>query len=169
MGHQPERAGVGERTPQPHLVALYVAWAGVLSAWGGIERAPVFAPVITSRTRTGLACEMELKIAAIILVLSVAFCAPSSHAKPISLVERCWCRSTVNTVSQRNIRELRFLHTPNCAFQVIAKLKNNKEVCINPETKWLQQYIKNAINKMKKVKEQQLPLQLSCLSSPPPL
>ena len=28
-----------------------------------------------------------------------------------------------------------------------AKLKNNKEVCINPETKWLQQYLKNAINK----------------------
>lgn len=28
-----------------------------------------------------------------------------------------------------------------------AKLKNNREVCINPETKWLQQYLKNAINK----------------------
>ncbi|KAG7266943.1 hypothetical protein CRUP_019861, partial [Coryphaenoides rupestris] len=27
-----------------------------------------------------------------------------------------------------------------------AKLKNNREVCINPETKWLQQYLKNAIN-----------------------
>ncbi|KAF3844140.1 hypothetical protein F7725_016188 [Dissostichus mawsoni] len=31
-----------------------------------------------------------------------------------------------------------------------AKLKNNREVCINPETKWLQQYLKNAINKVKK-------------------
>ncbi len=28
-----------------------------------------------------------------------------------------------------------------------AKLKSNREVCINPETKWLQQYLKNAINK----------------------
>uniref|UniRef100_A0A3Q1JEP7 Stromal cell-derived factor 1 n=1 Tax=Anabas testudineus TaxID=64144 RepID=A0A3Q1JEP7_ANATE len=68
-------------------------------------------------------------------------------AKPISLVERCWCRSTLNTVPQRSIKELKFLHTPNCPFQVIAKLKSNREVCINPETKWLQQYLKNAINK----------------------
>uniref|UniRef100_A0AAQ6IN86 Chemokine (C-X-C motif) ligand 12b (stromal cell-derived factor 1) n=1 Tax=Anabas testudineus TaxID=64144 RepID=A0AAQ6IN86_ANATE len=65
---------------------------------------------------------------------------------PISLVERCWCRSTLNTVPQRSIKELKFLHTPNCPFQVIAKLKSNREVCINPETKWLQQYLKNAIN-----------------------
>lgn len=43
----------------------------------------------------------------------------SSPAKPISLVERCWCRSTVNTVPQRSIRELKFLHTPNCPFQVM--------------------------------------------------
>lgn len=28
-----------------------------------------------------------------------------------------------------------------------AKLKNHKEICINPETKWLQQYLKNALNK----------------------
>lgn len=40
-------------------------------------------------------------------------------AKPISLVERCWCRSTLNTVPQRSIRELKFLHTPNCPFQVM--------------------------------------------------
>uniref|UniRef100_A0A3Q4G4U1 Stromal cell-derived factor 1 n=1 Tax=Neolamprologus brichardi TaxID=32507 RepID=A0A3Q4G4U1_NEOBR len=75
---------------------------------------------------------------------------PLFVAKPISLVERCWCRSTLNTVPQRSIKELKFLHTPNCPFQVIAKLKSNREVCINPETKWLQQYLKNAINKVKK-------------------
>ncbi|KAG7266939.1 hypothetical protein CRUP_019857 [Coryphaenoides rupestris] len=40
-------------------------------------------------------------------------------AKPISLVERCWCRSTRNTVPQRSIKELKFLHTPNCPFQVM--------------------------------------------------
>lgn len=40
-------------------------------------------------------------------------------AKPISLVERCWCRSTLNTVPQRSIKELKFLHTPNCPFQVM--------------------------------------------------
>uniref|UniRef100_A0A8B9LF64 Chemokine interleukin-8-like domain-containing protein n=1 Tax=Astyanax mexicanus TaxID=7994 RepID=A0A8B9LF64_ASTMX len=30
---------------------------------------------------------------------------------------------------------------------IVAKLKNAKEVCINPETKWLQQYLKNALEK----------------------
>nr|XP_046209479.1 stromal cell-derived factor 1-like isoform X1 [Oncorhynchus gorbuscha]XP_046209480.1 stromal cell-derived factor 1-like isoform X1 [Oncorhynchus gorbuscha]XP_046209482.1 stromal cell-derived factor 1-like isoform X1 [Oncorhynchus gorbuscha] len=92
------------------------------------------------------------------LCIQVEACYQQEHGalcvtKPISLVERCWCRSTVNTVPQRNIRELKFLHTPNCPFQVIAKLKNHKEVCINPETKWLQQYLKNALNKMKTSKQ----------------
>ncbi|KAG7236351.1 hypothetical protein INR49_001048, partial [Caranx melampygus] len=71
-------------------------------------------------------------------------------AKPISLVERCYCRSTVNNLPRGYIRELRFIHTPNCPFQVIAKLKTNKEVCLNPEIRWLQQYLKNAINKQHK-------------------
>ncbi|KAK2919208.1 hypothetical protein Q8A73_003579 [Channa argus] len=93
---------------------------------------------------------MDVKLLALMAVLAVATHAPTSNAKPISLVERCWCRSTLNTVPQRSIKELKFLHTPNCPFQVIAKLKNNREVCINPETKWLQQYLKNAINKVKK-------------------
>ncbi|CAB1344468.1 unnamed protein product, partial [Coregonus sp. 'balchen'] len=76
-------------------------------------------------------------------------CSPhhSLSAKPISLVERCWCRSTLNTVPQRSIRELKFLHTPNCPFQVIAKLKNNREVCINPETKWLQTSPEDVLSK----------------------
>ncbi|XP_014009847.1 stromal cell-derived factor 1 [Salmo salar] len=96
---------------------------------------------------------MDLKLLAVMSVLAVATYIPFAQAKPISMMERCWCRSTVNTVPQRNIRELKFLHTPNCPFQVIAKLKNHKEVCINPETKWLQQYLKNALNKMKKAKQ----------------
>ncbi|XP_016430052.1 stromal cell-derived factor 1-like [Sinocyclocheilus rhinocerous] len=98
---------------------------------------------------------MDLKLIVIFALVVVVIHAPVSSAKPISLVERCWCRSTVNTVPQRSIRELKFLHTPNCPFQVIAKLKNNKEVCINPETKWLQQYLRNAMNKMKKAQQQQ--------------
>lgn len=43
----------------------------------------------------------------------------SSSAKPISLVERCYCRSTVNNLPKGYIRELRFIHTPNCPFQVM--------------------------------------------------
>ncbi|KAK2907118.1 hypothetical protein Q8A67_006103 [Cirrhinus molitorella] len=93
---------------------------------------------------------MDCKVLALVALLTVAIWSPETDAKPISLVERCWCRSTLNTVPQRSIREIKFLHTPSCPFQVIAKLKNNREVCINPKTKWLQQYLKNAISKIKK-------------------
>ncbi|XP_066510680.1 stromal cell-derived factor 1-like [Hoplias malabaricus] len=93
---------------------------------------------------------MDVKVLVVMVFLTVALWKPEIEAKPISLVERCWCRITSNTVPQRSIREIKFLHTPNCPFQVIAKLKNNREVCINPKTKWLQQYLKNTINKIKK-------------------
>lgn len=90
---------------------------------------------------------------AVVAALMLVTHAPPSEGKPLSLVERCYCRSTVNTLPKGYIRELRFIQTPNCPFQVIAKLKSNKEVCLNPEIRWLQQYLKNAINKMKKSKQ----------------
>ncbi|KAK0137945.1 Stromal cell-derived factor 1 [Merluccius polli] len=68
--------------------------------------------------------------------------------KPISLVERCYCRSTVNSLPRGIIRELRFIQSPNCPFQVIAKLKTNKEVCVDPDMPWLQHYLKNAIRRL---------------------
>lgn len=34
-------------------------------------------------------------------------------------MERCYCRSTVNSLPRGYIRELRFIHTPNCPFQVM--------------------------------------------------
>ncbi|XP_077469311.1 chemokine (C-X-C motif) ligand 12a (stromal cell-derived factor 1) [Stigmatopora argus] len=95
---------------------------------------------------------MDVKLLAVATALILLTYAPPLQAKPISLVERCYCRSTVNSLPRGYIRELRFIHTPNCPFQVIAKLKTNKEVCVNPEIRWLQQYLKNAINKMKKSK-----------------
>ncbi|XP_077351288.1 chemokine (C-X-C motif) ligand 12a (stromal cell-derived factor 1) [Festucalex cinctus] len=96
---------------------------------------------------------MDVKLLAVVAVLTLVANVSVSQAKPISLVERCYCRSTVNSLPRGYIRELRFIHTPNCPFQVIAKLKTNKEVCVNPEIRWLQQYLKNAINKMKKSKK----------------
>ncbi|XP_023139475.1 chemokine (C-X-C motif) ligand 12a (stromal cell-derived factor 1) [Amphiprion ocellaris] len=96
---------------------------------------------------------MDAKLLAAVAALMVLIFVSPSQAKPISLVERCYCRSTVNSVPRGYIRELRFIHTPNCPFQVIAKLKTNKEVCLNPEIRWMQQYLKNAINKMKKSKQ----------------
>ncbi|XP_028324677.1 chemokine (C-X-C motif) ligand 12a (stromal cell-derived factor 1) [Gouania willdenowi] len=94
---------------------------------------------------------MDVKLLTALAVLTVVIY--PSHAKPLSLVERCYCRSTVNHLPKGYIRELKFIHTPNCPFQVIAKLKTNKEVCVNPEIRWLQQYLKNAVNKMKKNKK----------------
>uniref|UniRef100_A0A4W5KQT4 Uncharacterized protein n=1 Tax=Hucho hucho TaxID=62062 RepID=A0A4W5KQT4_9TELE len=60
-------------------------------------------------------------------------------AKPISLVERCWCRSTLNTVPQRSIRELKFLHTPNCPFQ-------HKPACLKLDGPWPDTYSQVGIN-----------------------
>ncbi|TNN71834.1 Stromal cell-derived factor 1 [Liparis tanakae] len=90
---------------------------------------------------------MDMKLLAVVAALTLVMYATPSQAKPISLVERCYCHSTVNSLRRAYIRELRFIHTPNCPFQVIAKLKTNKEVCVNPEIRWLQQYLKNAFNK----------------------
>ncbi|CAB1424820.1 unnamed protein product [Pleuronectes platessa] len=95
---------------------------------------------------------MDIKVLALVAALTVVTYAPA-QAKPISLVERCYCRSTVNNLPRVYIRELRFINTPNCPFQVIAKLKSNKEVCVNPEVRWLKQYMRNAINKMRKNKQ----------------
>ncbi|XP_010789251.1 chemokine (C-X-C motif) ligand 12a (stromal cell-derived factor 1) [Notothenia coriiceps] len=96
---------------------------------------------------------MDIKLLALLAALMVVIYAPPSQAKPISLVERCHCRSTVNSLPRGYIRELRFIHSPNCPFQVIAKLKSNKEVCVNPEIPWLKQYLKNAIKRMKKSRQ----------------
>ncbi|XP_044229490.1 chemokine (C-X-C motif) ligand 12a (stromal cell-derived factor 1) [Thunnus albacares] len=95
---------------------------------------------------------MDVKLLAVVAALTVLSHAPPSQAKPISLGERCYCSSGVKGVPRSIIRELRFIHTPNCPFQVIAKLKSGKEVCVNPEIPWLQQYLRNAINKMKRSK-----------------
>ncbi|XP_015233092.1 chemokine (C-X-C motif) ligand 12a (stromal cell-derived factor 1) [Cyprinodon tularosa] len=93
---------------------------------------------------------MDVKLLTVVAVLIIVIYSPPSEAKPISLVERCYCRATVNSLPKGYIRELRFIHTPHCPFQVIAKLKSGKEVCLNPEMPWLQHYLKNAIRKMKK-------------------
>ncbi|KAG7261999.1 hypothetical protein CRUP_004207 [Coryphaenoides rupestris] len=110
-------------------------------------------PLWTLRT-TATHADMDMKwLSFVAVVLVVALYAPQSEAKPISLVERCYCRSAVSSLPRGVARELRFIRTPNCPFQVIAKLKSNKEVCVNPDMPWLQQYLKNAIRRMKKNKK----------------
>ncbi|XP_026211627.1 chemokine (C-X-C motif) ligand 12a (stromal cell-derived factor 1) [Anabas testudineus] len=97
---------------------------------------------------------MDVKLLAVVTALMmVIYYTPPSQAKPISLVERCYCRTADNKhVPRSYIRELKFIHSPNCPFQVVAKLKSNKTVCVDPEIRWLQQYLKNALIKMKQAR-----------------
>ncbi|XP_041866739.1 chemokine (C-X-C motif) ligand 12a (stromal cell-derived factor 1) isoform X2 [Melanotaenia boesemani] len=104
---------------------------------------------------------MDVKLLAVVAALTMVIYAPSSQAKPISLVERCYCRSTFSNIPRGLIQELRIIQTPNCPFQVIAKLKANKEVCVNPESRWVRQFVKSVINKRKTQKAQLKGLQRS--------
>ncbi|KAG7249552.1 hypothetical protein CRUP_029113, partial [Coryphaenoides rupestris] len=99
---------------QPHC-ALDCSSEDLLTA-AGSKKSP---PPPTKRSARRPRPTMDIKLLALTALLAVAINAPISSAKPISLVERCWCRSTRNTVPQRSIKELKFLHTPNCPFQVM--------------------------------------------------
>uniref|UniRef100_A0A9J8B0B9 Stromal cell-derived factor 1 n=3 Tax=Cyprinus carpio TaxID=7962 RepID=A0A9J8B0B9_CYPCA len=142
--------GEGPAPPPPERGGSVSLWSSVLTLRRALRRhTELWKLAVTDKSHTHT-LGMDSKVLALVALLTVVIWSPEADAKPISLVERCWCRSTLNTVPQRSIREIKFLHTPSCPFQVIAKLKNNREVCINPKTKWLQQYLKNAISKIKK-------------------
>ncbi|MEJ1279837.1 chemokine (C-X-C motif) ligand 12 [Cricetulus griseus] len=68
--------------------------------------------------------------------------------KPVSLSYRCPCRFFESHVSRSNVKHLKILNTPNCALQIVARLKsNNRQVCIDPKLKWIQEYLDKALNK----------------------
>uniref|UniRef100_F6RGS8 Stromal cell-derived factor 1 n=1 Tax=Ornithorhynchus anatinus TaxID=9258 RepID=F6RGS8_ORNAN len=67
--------------------------------------------------------------------------------KPISLSYRCPCRFSESNVAKANIKQLKILNTPNCALQIVARLKNSRQVCIDPKLKWIQEYLEKALNK----------------------
>ncbi|EPQ03488.1 Stromal cell-derived factor 1 [Myotis brandtii] len=67
--------------------------------------------------------------------------------KPVSLSYRCPCRFFESHVARANVKHLKILNTPNCALQIVAKLKNNnRQVCIDPKLKWIQEYLEKALN-----------------------
>ncbi|XP_006761485.1 PREDICTED: stromal cell-derived factor 1 [Myotis davidii] len=69
--------------------------------------------------------------------------------KPVSLSYRCPCRFFESHVARANVKHLKILNTPNCALQIVAKLKNNnRQVCIDPKLKWIQEYLEKALNKV---------------------
>ncbi|KAF6108145.1 C-X-C motif chemokine ligand 12 [Phyllostomus discolor] len=90
---------------------------------------------------------MDAKIVAVLALVLVALCL--SDGKPVSLSYRCPCRFFESHVARANVKHLKILNTPNCALQIVARLKNNnRQVCIDPKLKWIQEYLEKALNKM---------------------
>ncbi|XP_075420340.1 stromal cell-derived factor 1 isoform X1 [Tenrec ecaudatus] len=89
---------------------------------------------------------MDTKAVAVLaLVLALLFL---SDGKPVSLSYRCPCRFFESHIARANVKHLKILNTPNCALQIVARLKNNnRQVCIDPKLKWIQEYLEKALNK----------------------
>ncbi|EPY85673.1 stromal cell-derived factor 1 isoform delta precursor [Camelus ferus] len=67
--------------------------------------------------------------------------------KPVSLSYRCPCRFFESHVARANVKHLKILNAPNCALQIVARLKStNRQVCIDPKLKWIQEYLEKALN-----------------------
>uniref|UniRef100_A0A4X1VAQ0 Stromal cell-derived factor 1 n=1 Tax=Sus scrofa TaxID=9823 RepID=A0A4X1VAQ0_PIG len=88
---------------------------------------------------------MGVKVLAVLALVLTALCL--SDEKPVSLSYRCPCRFFESHVARANIKHLKILNTPNCALQIVARLKsNNRQVCIDPKLKWIQEYLEKALN-----------------------
>ncbi|XP_045424107.1 stromal cell-derived factor 1 isoform X2 [Lemur catta] len=88
---------------------------------------------------------MDCKAIAMLALVLAAFCL--SDGKPVSLSYRCPCRFFESHVARANVKHLKILNTANCALQIVARLKsNNRQVCIDPKLKWIQEYLEKALN-----------------------
>lgn len=89
---------------------------------------------------------MDAKVIAVLALVLAALCL--GDGKPVSLSYRCPCRFFESHVARANVKHLKILNTPNCALQIVARLKsNNRQVCIDPKLKWIQEYLEKALNK----------------------
>ncbi|XP_073097269.1 stromal cell-derived factor 1-like isoform X4 [Manis javanica] len=89
---------------------------------------------------------MDAKVIAVLAPVLAALCL--SDGKPVSLSYRCPCRFFESHIARGNIKHLKILNTPNCALQIVARLKNNnRQVCIDLKLKWIQEYLEKALNK----------------------
>nr|XP_044993269.1 stromal cell-derived factor 1 isoform X2 [Jaculus jaculus] len=94
---------------------------------------------------------MDAKVMAALALVLAALCL-SSDGKPVSLRYRCPCRFFESHIARANVKHLKILNTPNCALQIVARLKNNnRQVCIDPKLKWIQEYLEKALNKRLKM------------------
>ncbi|XP_054364271.1 stromal cell-derived factor 1 isoform X4 [Mirounga angustirostris] len=93
---------------------------------------------------------MNAKVVVVLAIVLVALCL--SDGKPVSLSYRCPCRFFESHIARANVKHLKILNTPNCALQIVARLKNNnRQVCIDPKLKWIQEYLEKALNKRRSV------------------
>ncbi|XP_073097267.1 stromal cell-derived factor 1-like isoform X2 [Manis javanica] len=101
---------------------------------------------------------MDAKVIAVLAPVLAALCL--SDGKPVSLSYRCPCRFFESHIARGNIKHLKILNTPNCALQIVARLKNNnRQVCIDLKLKWIQEYLEKALNNI--WQSHQLTLQLA--------
>uniref|UniRef100_A0A2K5ESU5 Stromal cell-derived factor 1 n=1 Tax=Aotus nancymaae TaxID=37293 RepID=A0A2K5ESU5_AOTNA len=90
---------------------------------------------------------MNAKVLVVLALVLTALCL--SDGKPVSLSYRCPCRFFESHVARANVKHLKILNTPNCALQIVARLKNNnRQVCIDPKLKWIQEYLEKALNNL---------------------
>ncbi|XP_004417417.1 PREDICTED: stromal cell-derived factor 1 isoform X1 [Odobenus rosmarus divergens] len=90
---------------------------------------------------------MNAKVVVVLAIVLVALCL--SDGKPVSLSYRCPCRFFESHIARANVKHLKILNTPNCALQIVARLKNNnRQVCIDPKLKWIQEYLEKALNNL---------------------
>ncbi|KAL2769978.1 stromal cell-derived factor 1 isoform delta precursor, partial [Daubentonia madagascariensis] len=90
---------------------------------------------------------MDTKVIAVLALMVAALCL--GDGKPVSLSYRCPCRFFESHVARANVKHLKILNTANCALQIVARLKsNNRQVCIDPKLKWIQEYLEKALNNL---------------------
>nr|XP_005565151.1 PREDICTED: stromal cell-derived factor 1 isoform X4 [Macaca fascicularis] len=90
---------------------------------------------------------MNAKVVVVLALVLTTLCL--SDGKPVSLSYRCPCRFFESHVARANVKHLKILNTPNCALQIVARLKNNnRQVCIDPKLKWIQEYLEKALNNL---------------------
>ncbi|XP_048361861.1 stromal cell-derived factor 1 isoform X2 [Sphaerodactylus townsendi] len=93
---------------------------------------------------------LALLLALLALLLLAAL--RRADGKPISLTYRCPCRFFESKVAKSQVKHLKILTVAGCSLQIIAKLKNSsKQICLDPNLKWLQGYLEKYAPKRAKI------------------
>ncbi|NP_999032.1 interleukin-8 isoform X1 [Phacochoerus africanus] len=92
-----------------------------------------------------------------VFLLSAALCEAAVLAR-VSAELRCQCINTHSTpFHPKFIKELRVIESgPHCEnSEIIVKLVNGKEVCLDPKEKWVQKVVQIFLKRTEKQQQQQ--------------